>query len=426
MRRDRLPSVPVPELRPFRGAALRRVGRARPPAVLCPPYDVISRPSASGSWRATRATRSTSSCPTATTTAAATFDALDQATARCGATTGRSSTSTSSATRSADGSEHAARGFFCRLRLEPYGARQRRAAARAHHGGPKEDRFRLHVGASKANLSPVLLLYDDGAAGARAERCSMTLHRRAHRRRSTRSGPGGVGQPAVAGRSGESDAARELLGWPAARPLTIADGHHRYETALRYRERGRRRAVRLRAGAAVRGHSGGLAAAAWHRLISGVDGSAAARAAARLRTRSPARTARPTSPRRPSRAPDRSGCGRATAERSSSVDRRGRSSLPPGSVRDPALAGCLRAVEYALADDRHANRRAARPTGPAHVLADASAGDRRGRRGQADAAFLLRPTPIDDVLAVAAAGELMPAKSTFFHPKAATGLVFNR
>jgi uncharacterized protein (DUF1015 family) len=44
---------------------------------------------------------------------------------------------------------------------------------------------------------------------------------------------------------------------------------------------------------------------------------------------------------------------------------------------------------------------------------------------KADAAFLIRPTPIEDVLAVAAAGEFMPAKSTYFRPKAATGLVFN-
>jgi uncharacterized protein (DUF1015 family) len=45
--------------------------------------------------------------------------------------------------------------------------------------------------------------------------------------------------------------------------------------------------------------------------------------------------------------------------------------------------------------------------------------------GAADAAFLMAPTPIEDVLAVARAVEHMPAKSTFFYPKAATGLVFN-
>ena len=45
--------------------------------------------------------------------------------------------------------------------------------------------------------------------------------------------------------------------------------------------------------------------------------------------------------------------------------------------------------------------------------------------GNADAAFLVRPTPVEDVIAVAAAGDYMPAKSTLFYPKAATGLVFN-
>jgi uncharacterized protein (DUF1015 family) len=42
-----------------------------------------------------------------------------------------------------------------------------------------------------------------------------------------------------------------------------------------------------------------------------------------------------------------------------------------------------------------------------------------------DAAFLLRPTPIDEVRAVAAAGESMPPKSTYFFPKIPTGLLFN-
>jgi uncharacterized protein (DUF1015 family) len=37
----------------------------------------------------------------------------------------------------------------------------------------------------------------------------------------------------------------------------------------------------------------------------------------------------------------------------------------------------------------------------------------------------LVPTPITSVIEVAAAGEVMPPKSTFFFPKAATGLVFN-
>jgi uncharacterized protein (DUF1015 family) len=46
-------------------------------------------------------------------------------------------------------------------------------------------------------------------------------------------------------------------------------------------------------------------------------------------------------------------------------------------------------------------------------------------RGEYDAAFILRPTPIEQVRAVAAAGETMPPKSTYFFPKILSGIVFN-
>ena len=50
---------------------------------------------------------------------------------------------------------------------------------------------------------------------------------------------------------------------------------------------------------------------------------------------------------------------------------------------------------------------------------------RRISDGEADAGFILRPTPVEQVRAVAAAGETMPPKSTFFFPKLLTGIVFN-
>ena len=40
-------------------------------------------------------------------------------------------------------------------------------------------------------------------------------------------------------------------------------------------------------------------------------------------------------------------------------------------------------------------------------------------------AFLLEPTPVAAILAVAADGDVMPQKSTYFYPKALTGLVIN-
>ena len=46
-------------------------------------------------------------------------------------------------------------------------------------------------------------------------------------------------------------------------------------------------------------------------------------------------------------------------------------------------------------------------------------------RGDAEAAFLLRPTRIEDVWAVARRGETMPQKSTYFYPKLTSGLLFH-
>jgi uncharacterized protein (DUF1015 family) len=44
-------------------------------------------------------------------------------------------------------------------------------------------------------------------------------------------------------------------------------------------------------------------------------------------------------------------------------------------------------------------------------------------RGEAEAAFLLRPTRIEDVWEIARRGDVMPQKSTFFYPKLTSGLL---
>jgi hypothetical protein len=44
--------------------------------------------------------------------------------------------------------------------------------------------------------------------------------------------------------------------------------------------------------------------------------------------------------------------------------------------------------------------------------------------GEAEAAFLLRPTRIEDVWEIAGRGDVMPQKSTFFYPKLTSGLLF--
>ena len=46
--------------------------------------------------------------------------------------------------------------------------------------------------------------------------------------------------------------------------------------------------------------------------------------------------------------------------------------------------------------------------------------------GKADCAFILNPTKISEICDVSSAGEKMPQKSTYFYPKLITGLVMNR
>lgn len=46
--------------------------------------------------------------------------------------------------------------------------------------------------------------------------------------------------------------------------------------------------------------------------------------------------------------------------------------------------------------------------------------------GDANLAFILNPTRVEEIAAVASAGEKMPRKSTYFYPKLITGLVMNK
>jgi uncharacterized protein (DUF1015 family) len=44
--------------------------------------------------------------------------------------------------------------------------------------------------------------------------------------------------------------------------------------------------------------------------------------------------------------------------------------------------------------------------------------------GRAQAGVLLRPATVDQITQIAHGGERMPPKTTFFHPKPKTGMVF--
>jgi uncharacterized protein (DUF1015 family) len=46
--------------------------------------------------------------------------------------------------------------------------------------------------------------------------------------------------------------------------------------------------------------------------------------------------------------------------------------------------------------------------------------------GKAQAGVLLRPVAVTQIASTARAGRRMPTKTTFFHPKPRTGMVFRR
>jgi uncharacterized protein (DUF1015 family) len=64
--------------------------------------------------------------------------------------------------------------------------------------------------------------------------------------------------------------------------------------------------------------------------------------------------------------------------------------------------------------------------GAVAIAPDAHEAWQEVQAGHYSVAFLLNPVPVEKVLAVADAGQRMPPKSTFFHPKLVTGLVINR
>ena len=96
----------------------------------------------------------------------------------------------------------------------------------------------------------------------------------------------------------------------------------------------------------------------------------------------------------------------------------------------PRGGEALRALDVTLlgvALERLAgHRRRGRAGGRGRLHEIGGRGDRRGRcRDGVDAAFLLEPTPVASIEAVAREGDVMPQKSTYFYPKALTGLVIN-
>ncbi len=128
--------------------------------------------------------------------------------------------------------ERTQRGFFARLRIEPFGPGSSVLPHERTLSGPKEDRYRL-LRATGINTSPVVGLYEDASGSSAGALSTITAETPA----TDVTDDDGVRHSLwVVADEGEGSPARVLITAASAGPVFIADGHHRYETAARYRD----------------------------------------------------------------------------------------------------------------------------------------------------------------------------------------------
>ncbi|HLN28469.1 MAG TPA: DUF1015 domain-containing protein [Gemmataceae bacterium] len=127
-----------------------------------------------------------------------------------------------------EGQRHTRRGFLARVRLEPLGA-GRIYAHEETMPGPKADRLRLFH-ATGMNLSPIFGLYPD-ETGQVQEMLDHAVGRSLPLEATDHLGVVSKLWPVT-----DQQAVSAVTGLMGPMPVFIADGHHRYETALRYLE----------------------------------------------------------------------------------------------------------------------------------------------------------------------------------------------
>ncbi|HLY65790.1 MAG TPA: DUF1015 domain-containing protein, partial [Chloroflexota bacterium] len=128
----------------------------------------------------------------------------------------------------AAGREYTRRGLIGRVQLEPWEAGVI-LPHEATHGKAKEDRLQL-MRAVKANVSPVFGLYEDPRHELAPALDAAT------RSQPIASGKANEGEEHRLWRIGDAALQNSISEFFGERQLFIADGHHRYETALAYRD----------------------------------------------------------------------------------------------------------------------------------------------------------------------------------------------
>ena len=250
-----------------------------------------------------------------------------------------------------DGVARSRFGIVASLKVEPYETGTVLPHERTH-SGPKEERLRL-LRATGVQLEPIFLLYDGPAPLQRPDREPDLQVEGAKLWR--------IDDPSVVRAFDDKQ-------------LLIADGHHRYETAVAYSQELGTPASAQMLVVLVSTSDPGLEIFPTHRVFS-----------------------------EPKQLESNGTGGAEVIE----VTRDGRRTVTgPEGVLDVQLVDALGhdGISY---------------------TADAEEAERRVRDGEAAVAYLLRPTRIEDVFAHARRGEVLPQKTTYFFPKLISGLLFH-
>jgi uncharacterized protein (DUF1015 family) len=304
-------------------------------------------------------------------------------------------------------------GLLARFRAEDPG----RGSVLPHeHTRPaaREDRYRV-LKATRANFSPIFLMFPDAEGRfARLAAAASAAHPLA-----AYTDDGGVAHRLW--RLSDPAAVEPLQTLLASVRAYIADGHHRYATALRYRDEvGPEGAWTL--GYFTPLDASGLVVLPYHRVLSEGPGADDARRALEpvfhvTRVAGPAAAARgaAASSRRYAFGLAWPGGTALVAEALPEAERLLPAQAPPS----------LRALDaYFLHQAVLPEVLRVPPAAVSYVHSLAEAEDAVGERACA-LAVLMRATPVRQVVDVAEARESMPAKSTFFHPKLPSGLVIH-
>ena len=338
-----------------------------------------------------------------------------------------------------EGSRHVRRGVMARVRLERFGT----GNIHPHEetmSGPKRDRLLL-TRACRANLSPVFGLYPD-PTGEVQDLLDATV----------------AGQPPVEATdhlgvrsrmwplADEAVAAR-VAGLMGPKPVFIADGHHRYETACNYRDEVAAAWAAAHGGAPLPAdhaanfvlmmlvgmNDPGLVVLPTHRLFVEPAVAGAAELAAKLgdcfTTRAVGQG--PEAARHVWSAIDLEGnqgvLGLYTAGDKvwtlATITPAGRARMDSiAADHGPAWRSLGVSILHRLVIGELLGAKQIPTPGYVHLVREVEEGLATGKY---PLAALVMPASVEDIRQVSETGERMPAKSTYFYPKLASGLVFN-